>query len=553
MISWIQRTFQHHFRLIFALLLVGMIIPFVFTIGSTPGIGRADRTVATREFFGHNLASKDDLEKMIDDGRLSAALQSGSGAPPDQVQFYAYQRVAALHLADEMHIPAASPDEITEFIKKLRVFAGPDGQFDATRYDAIRNVWKTTGAPSEADVARVIADDARAQKVEPLLAGPGYVLPGDVNAIVVKGDTTWTIDTATVDYARFDPDVHLTEAEISKFFSDNSFRYTIPPRVSVDYVDFPALQFLPQVAAPTDAEVREFYDSNPGKFPKPPSATGPVVKADPAGDFVAVEPKVRLALQFQRAQRSAVKAASDLAYALYEGKVSRGAPLDSFLAGRNLKAASLAPFTLETGPAELGGSREIAGAAFELNQDRFYSEAIPGPSGAVVLIWKESEPSREPSFAEVHDKVRADTYENEKRKRFVEFGRTLKTGIERGLKAGDSFDKAVAAAAGNVTVAVEDYPSFTLRSQPHDIDPAAIGTLDRLGKGSVSDMETTSADLGILVYAADKKLPPLDESGPRYTQLRIQMARAYGRSESMAILGDIVAQELKRGDSTAGK
>ena len=57
MISWIQRTFQHHFRLIFAILLVGMVIPFIFTIGSTPGIGRADRSAAGRDFFGHNLLS----------------------------------------------------------------------------------------------------------------------------------------------------------------------------------------------------------------------------------------------------------------------------------------------------------------------------------------------------------------------------------------------------------------------------------------------------------------------------------------------------------------
>jgi peptidyl-prolyl cis-trans isomerase D len=551
MISWIQRTFQHHFRLIFALLLIGMIIPFVFTIGSTPGIGRADHTTESREFFGHNLASSDDLNKMIDDGRLSAALQFGSNASPEQVQFYAYQRVAALHLADEMHIPAATPAEIPEFIKQLRVFAAPDGQFDVTRYDAIRNAWKTSGVPSEADVARVIADDVRAQKIEPLLAGPGYLLPGDVNAVIVKGDTSWTISTATLDYAQYDPDVHLTDAEISKYFSDNSFRYTIAPRISADYVDFPALPFLAQVAAPTAAEVREFYESNPGRFPKPASAKGPVVKPDPAGDFAAVEPQVRLALQFEKAKRSAVKAASDLAYALYDGKVSRGAPLDSFLAERKLKAASLAPFTLESGPAELGGSREIAGAAFELNADRFYSEALPSPNGAVVLVWKESLPSREPSFAEVQAKVRADAYENEKRKRFVEFGRTLKAGIERRLKSGEPFDTAVAEAAGGTKLTVKAYPSFTLRSQPHDIDPAAMATLDRLGRGSVSDMETTSANMGILVYVSDKKLPPLDDSGARYTQLRIQMARAYSRSESVAILGDIVGRELKRGDPAA--
>jgi peptidyl-prolyl cis-trans isomerase D len=40
MISWIQRTFQHHFRTIFAILLALTIISFIFTIGASPGIGR---------------------------------------------------------------------------------------------------------------------------------------------------------------------------------------------------------------------------------------------------------------------------------------------------------------------------------------------------------------------------------------------------------------------------------------------------------------------------------------------------------------------------------
>ena len=100
MISWIQRSFQHHFRLIFALLLVGMVVPFIFTIGSTPGIGRADRTAVTRDFFGHNLASLEESGRILGDGRLSAQLQMATGATADQLQFFAYQRAAALHMAE---------------------------------------------------------------------------------------------------------------------------------------------------------------------------------------------------------------------------------------------------------------------------------------------------------------------------------------------------------------------------------------------------------------------------------------------------------------------
>src|SRR5687768_8865816 len=54
MISWIQRYFQHHFKVIFAVLLGLIIISFVFTIGAAPGIGQAERQVVDRYFFGYN-------------------------------------------------------------------------------------------------------------------------------------------------------------------------------------------------------------------------------------------------------------------------------------------------------------------------------------------------------------------------------------------------------------------------------------------------------------------------------------------------------------------
>jgi peptidyl-prolyl cis-trans isomerase D len=548
MISWIQRTFQHHFRLIFAILLIGMVIPFIFTIGSTPGIGRADRKTAKRDFFGHNLLSQAEDRALTEDARISADLQYGQSVTAEQIQYYVYQRVAAQYLADQLHVPQPSATEITDFIKHLRIFAGPDGQFDVTRYDTFRNSLKGGSVTTEADIARVIRDDVRMVKLQRFLAGPGYVTPGDVKEILLKGDTTWTLSLATVDYAAYSPEINLSEAEISKYYSDNIFRYTIAPQVVADCVRFPASQFTASVA-PTDTEVREYYDTNPTLFPKPAAAKAVAAKADPAADFAAVQPQVRQALVLELARREAIKAASDLAYALYEGKVSRSS-LDSFLAGRKVKPETLAPFTREAGPAELGGSNEVANAAFELNADRFYSEGLPTQTGAVVLIWKELLPSREPALAEIRERVVADAKDNQKRIRFVEFGRTLKTGIERRLKAGDSFNKAAAEAAGSVKVDVKSYPPFTLRSQPKDVDPAVFSLIDRLNKGGVSDMEAT-AEKGILVYAADKKVPATDESNPLFAQVKLQLADSYARTDATSIMRELVDSELKRSEATA--
>jgi peptidyl-prolyl cis-trans isomerase D len=545
MISWIQRTFQHHFRLIFAVLLIGMVIPFIFTIGSTPGIGRSERTAANREFFGHNLLSSEESRALMSDTQLSAQLQYGAEVTAEQLEYYMFQRVAAKHLADELHVPPPSTDDITGFIKTLRIFAGTDGQFEVSRYDAFRNSLKSSSMFTEADIVRVISDDVRMIKIQRMLAGPGYVMPADVKDILTRGDTSWTISTATTDYAAYDPGINLSESEIAKFLSDNSFRYTVAPRIVVDCVRFPAEMFTAGIA-PTDAEIREFYDANPARFPKAPDAKAPAVKADPSAEFAAVKPQVRQAVILEKAKGGAVKAASDLAYALYEGKVAR-ASLDAFLAGRKLKAESLAPFTNEAGPSEFGGSREITSAAFELNTDRFYSEGVPSPTGAVVLIWKDLLPAHNPALAEIREKVRADATDNQKRIRFVEFGRVLRAGIERRLKEGEPFEKAAADAAGSVKVAVKSYTPFTLRAQPRDLDQAAYGALESLEKGSVSEMEVT-ADKGVIVYAADKKLPVANESNPLYAQTRLQLATTFARTDTTSIMHEVVDAELKRTD-----
>jgi len=553
MISWIQRTFQHHFRSVFAVMLGLMIISFVIAYAPSSGIGRAEQRVVSRPFFDLNLASQEGQQQLVGDAALSINLQAGyMSLDNDQLQQYALQRYAALHLADELHVPAPTAAELTGEVQSLRAFAGDNGAFDARRYATFRDSLKTNPRLSEADVGRVLSDDWRASRVERLLGGPGYVSPGDIKTQLLQADTTWTVAVATIDYASYAPAIKPTEADLMKFFADNSFRYEIPPRVSASYVDFPAADYTGQISA-SDAELRAFYDADPARFPKPaadPKAPAPAkdAKPDPAADFAAVRPQVLAAFQFDRAQRLAVKAASDLAYALFDGKIPAGSALDAFLTARKLAAKPLAPFTHDGGPAELGGSSQIADAAFKLGADRFYSDALPSPTGAVVLFWKETLPARKPLFAEVRDKVAADYVDNEKRRLFVEFGKTLRAQIESRLKSGEAFDKAVAAAAGSsVKVESKSPAPFTLRQPPQDIDGSVLGAIERLDKGQVSEMEMAQ-DKGSIVYVADKKLPDISESSPAYLAARAQLASSIARYNTDSYLADIVTQELKKSE-----
>ena len=556
MISWIQRYFQHHFRTIFVVLLAIIIVAFVFTIGAAPGIGNADREGLAREVFGYNLTSREDSERLFGDASLSAQLQMGYFAQGPELQEYAFQRAAFLKLADDLRIPATSKTDISEHIKTLRAFTGADGQFDAQRYTNFRNTLKGDSRFKEADVSRILSDDIRIQKVQTLLSGPGYALPSDVKSQLEQTEATWTLGIASVDYASFKPEIAVNDAVLQKFFDENAFRYEIPPRIVVSYAEFPALSLLPSINV-TEDEVRAFYDSNPARFPKPAAqgadAAKAAAKADPAADFAAVRPQVESTLKLERARREAAKAASDFSYELYERKLAPGTPqFDAFLAERKIALKPLAPFTREAGPAELPGASEIAAEAFKLNKDHLYSDAVQTPTGAVVLFWKDLEPSRQPLFAEVRERVSADYIESEKRKRFVDLGRTLRSAIESRVKAGESFDEAAAAAASahSVKIDVKTPAAFTLRQPPQDLDYSVYSVLARLQKGGTSDM-VIARDNGLIVHAIDKKVPAIDESNPEYTATRTQIAAGSARIAMNSIVRDMIEQELKKSEPAA--
>lgn len=555
MISWIQKYFQHHFRIIFAVLLGVLIIAFVFTIGAAPGLDTSDRPVAERHYFSYDLNKAADQQRLFGDAQLSASLQFGAfgGISPEQIQNFALQRGAALHLADQWHIPAATDAELENAIKRLSMFQGADGQFDAKAYSTFRDNLKAAGrGMSEGDIKRILSDDIRVEKVNNLLSGPGYVLPADVRNQLERSDTTWTIAIATTDYNAYKVDVKPTDAELTKFFEENSFRYEVPPRVRVDYVDFPAASFLPSVTV-TEAEVRAFYDENPARFPKPadpaatpatPAVTPPATDAN--ANFAAVRAAVEAALKLERAQRLAVKAASDFTVARFEGKITRES-LPGFLAGRKLELKHLAPFTRADGPAEFGGSPEVANEAFKLGEQQFISEAVRTPSGAAVLVWQETLPARKPLFSEVREKVVTDYTENEKRKRFVEAGKTLKAQLETRLKSGDSFEQAAAAVStsSGIKLDAKTIAPFTPRTPPMDLDRSAFGPLERLEKGQVSDM-VIDPTKGLFVYAIDKKAPDLSEANPRYAETRTQLASYGARMGASAYLSELIQKELKQ-------
>ncbi|MDR0352320.1 MAG: peptidylprolyl isomerase [Opitutaceae bacterium] len=564
MISWIQNTFQKHFRVIFAVLLIVIIISFVFVTNASSGLGRADRHMATKPFFDLNLASPADAAKLELDNRLSISFNDRRarelselimrGLPQEYLSLFRYTE---LYLANQLRLPNPTDAEIRDLIQSMPAFMDNERKFDHAAYDQFRqNLASGSLNFTGADFNRVISDDIRIERLHTLLSGPGYVLPADVKLFLEENDTIWTIDLASIDRASFAPAVTPADADIEDFFKKNTFLYTITPKVNVSYAEFPLNTAFASVRPATPEQLRAFHDANPARFPQPADAPKAEESADPklAADaaYERVRPQVESAYRAEQAMHLTGQSASNFAVALFDSGVKPGTKAFSdLLFDHKATYREVPAFAENDVPAELTGdpraARQIAAQAFSLGEDRRVSDAIQTERGSIVLFWNSTIPAREPTLEEVRDRVAADYTENEKRRLFTELGRTLRASIASALQSGKTFAQAAEAAAeaAGVKVEVSSLADFTRREPPAGLTPQIGGTLQSLDQGGVSDMVATP-DKGLLVYARAKTPPDATEANPRYIETRDGIAADYGRAAAAAYINDLMNQELNR-------
>lgn len=563
MISWIQRTFQQHFKWLFLALLVMVIISFVFITNASSGLGRGgQKKMPDRLFFGVNLAKAEDVKALFQDAQLSLYLRRPSYAqqPSEgEIQQYALQRHAALHLAEQLRLPTPAPEseQFRAYIQTLGHFSGPDGKFDPKAYASFIDSLKTNPRLTEGDVARVLADDLLAKAYEDILAGPGYVLPADLAEQVARRDTRWTLAIASLDGKDFAPRIDTSDTTLASWFETNSRRYEIPARVSVAAVTIPAARFADSVAL-TDSEVRAAYDANPSRYPVPAPLKAAESKVDPAtgkdqnadANFALVRGLVEADLRKQRAEKAALAAADDLAVKLLEQRVSPD-KLAAFLASQNLALDELGPVGAGSVPAALGGekaSTQIVPEVTRLAADRPYSNPLPVPAGASILVWRENIAARVPALAEVKEKALADYQAAEKRRLFNEAGRKLRETVSSALAAGKPFAQSVndAASSAGLKVEIKTPAAFSLSQPPRDIDYTAYQALSTLEQGKVSELLPSGETSAVLVHALKKDTPAFDPASPAAKEVKGQMGPILAERNAQGILTAIVEAELAK-------
>jgi peptidyl-prolyl cis-trans isomerase D len=542
MITWIQNHLIRHGRWIFLTLLTVIIVAFVFTIGNTPGCTSSNSAYEERKFYGYDLNSPHDMGIVTEEVSLSAILNTGRPIQNEQ-QFQAQitSRIALLHLADEIGIPAPRQETLTEYIKTKASFRGPDGKFSPDAYISFVDNIESNPRIPKGLVITVLEDDFRIDQIGSALSGPGYLLPSEARAQTQRAQTTFKLATATLPYADFSPEIKPSTDELQAYYAANTARYVIPERIQASYQFFPTAKYADQVTAAEDTELREHFIANRARFIAAYEAAQPKASDDAADKaaitFEVVRDAVAADLAQQAAQRLANEAAQSFAYTLYRGDIKQDSEgFNQLLNDSSLTLTSIEPYTAD-GAARRALSTEMLESAFALSKNRYFSDAYAVPGGFGVLIFAGKIAPETPEFAAVAAEVAADFATEAKRRLFSEKGDSLETELKAQLAEGTPFVEAAEA----LTLKARAFEPFLTADAPKELSPAVLQKAQGMQSGAISPM-LLSNGVGTFVYVEEKTTPEIAADSEEFTQAQSFLSRYASYTSSNALVNELIAR-----------
>ncbi|MGJ3242594.1 MAG: peptidylprolyl isomerase [Opitutales bacterium] len=484
MISWIQAILKKHARWIFVILLVILIVPFVFTIGNTPGCVGTEVAVTSQEFYGIDLSDPRQAGRLVDAAAISAAINGDvNRRSPEQLQQQALTRAALLHLADRLGIPQPGPEQLSAFIPTRPLFQNAEGAFSRDRYLQFLDRLKANPNANPGMVEQVLLQDFRIETVMEAISGPGAFLPIEARLEARRSQTVWSLRQAAFPLDRYRPDVVVDPDDLRAYYENNSIAYQRPPEIDAAFVVFEPSAYLSEVGTPDKATLVAYFEENrpsyahlagTGKDSLPGGATAELEaaeageaafgqeetgNADSEAETETTDSDAEDTVTFTEAREAVTRdwrlaeaatlariAAEDFTYQLYDKGIDF--PSDAFdatLAEEGLGLRNLQPFSSNADPADIlpGFSRQAINALFQLPDNRYYTDPLPFGNGYAVYFIEERRDARVPPLEEVIAEVREDFVEQERRRLFAEQGQVIREAIEANLNASQTFREAV--------------------------------------------------------------------------------------------------------------
>jgi peptidyl-prolyl cis-trans isomerase D len=362
----------------------------------------------------------------------------------------------------------ATVEEIQQQLTSTRAFLGPDGKFDTNRFEFIAQQVLMPEGFSKTQIDQFLSAEVRARKIAALLASTMPPTPAEIKAEFIRSRLTTEASYVEIKAADFRAAQKVTEDEIKARYEKDKEFLKSPEKRKVRFAAF--------TLAPS-AEAKPAADGKPEETAKKTEELQKLANA--AYDFATALQKP--GVNFDEAAKAA------------------GATV-----GETKEF-----FASDAGPAELEGSAEAAGAAFELTKDKPYSKHIPLEKGTYVLAFKETKAPEQLPLDTVRKKLEDELIGEKADAAMTAKAIEARAKIAEARKGGKSFEEA-ATALGLKTVA---FPAFSMMMDMPPGTPYAEvvrNAASRLAPGELSEVVPT-AGASLIVHVDNR--PAVDEKG----------------------------------------
>jgi hypothetical protein len=383
----------------------------------------------------------------------------------DAVDNYVWNTLVLRHSSTALGI-LPTQDQILQAIQRVPAFQN-QGKFDFERQSGFLNIYLKPRGFSETQFEEMIADSIRLQAIRDVLAASSAPAPDELENAYRRQHQK--IEAAVVRFAKADVEkaLQITEADLKKEFESRKDSLKTPEKRMVDYVLFPR-------SKGEKAEQNEKGDKE--KDAKDAAKLQPEELqklADKAADFAAalLEPNAKFSEVAKK----------------FEATVKTS---PSFASGERVK--------------ELGNDPRLANAAFQLTQEKPFSDTLVSSEGYYVFRLHSVEAAKPLSFEESKEKLSTSLKAERTRETLSLKATEARKKIEEAIKAG----KAFAEAAQGQGLKVETPAPFS-RSEAKSLEGKNASLIQHnaadLKEGETS-MPIESSEETVLVHVL-KRLP----------------------------------------------
>jgi len=356
----------------------------------------------------------------------------------------------------------ATEQEIKQQLTMTRAFSGPDGKFDANRFEIFAQQVLMPEGFGKLDIEHFLADEVRVRKIAALLASTIPPTPSEIKDEFIRERLTTEASYVVLKSEDFRSTQKVTEEELRQRYEAKK--------------DF--------LKSPEKRKVRF------AAFTLPPTADG-----KPMEEAKKTEELQKLA-----------NAAYDFATALQKPDVN-------FEEAAKQAGATVGEttdfFPRDAGPKELEGSTAAAEAAFALTKEKPYSAHIALDKGTYVLALKEVKEPEQLPLDKVRKQLDDELIGEKADTAMTARARDIRGKLIEARKGAKSF----AEAAQTLGLKAVAFPAFSMMQRvPPDTAYAEIvpGTARKLTPGEISEVIPTAG--AALIVHVDQR-PAVDERG----------------------------------------